>query len=271
MKRLKIIIIIALIIIALIVSNIFGVTKFGVNLLQKIFSPIQEIAYSAGLKIKSISQLKTFNELAAENQILKEKLKQTQIDRTELDILIKENELLKKELDLKENSNLNHRVAQIIGRDKFLEYQIFLLNQGESSGIILGLPVILSGENPLQGYLVGKIVETKKNTSKMMLITDSKSQIAAKVNNSQGTSGIIQGERGLTLKMDLIPADKPIKTGDVIVTSGLEENIPEGLLIGEVEEILTQPGDFFSQAKIKYFANLDNLKIVTIILPSINN
>ena len=263
MKRLKSLIIVIILILTLVFLNLLGV----IGIFQKILSPIQGVTYSAGLKIKSFFQFKSTQELDQENQELKAGLKQALIDKTDLELLKQENEFFKKELDFIETSGFNFQVAKIIGKDIFQTKNVFIINKGTDAGIQTGLPVIISGQEKSKGYLVAKVVEVEAAISKIILITDPKSAVAAKVLGSQGTTGLVMGQRGLTLKMDLIPTDKDIKKHDLVVTSGLEEKIPSGLIIGQVEQVTSIPGDFFNQAKIKSFVDFDSLKIVTVLLP----
>ena len=262
MKRLKFITTIILIIFALVLLNQLGV----VSILQRILSPIQSYTYSAGLKIKSIFQIESKQELVEENQILKEKLEQLTIDKVSMELLKQENELLKRELNFLENSEYKYQIVKIISRETFLGKNALVLNKGSKDGIELGQPIILSSAERNQGYLIGKIIQVDDSISMAALITDPKSLIAAKTIGLNNAIGLVRGERGLTLKMDLIPSNKQIETGDLIVSSGLEEKIPEGLIIGEIEEIISSPGDFFNEAKIRSFVDFDNLKVVTVLL-----
>lgn len=268
MKRLKLLLIIIIIIIALTLSNIFGISNFIINVLQKGFGPVQDVTYNFGLKIKSLFSSPSSNELKQENVRLKEKLKNYLIDKIEFTALKQENEYLKQELNFLETIDYNYQIAKIIAQESLFGKKILIINQGTSSGIKEGDPVIISGENKTRGYYLGKIMNGSSATSKLRLITDSKSQTAAKILGQKSTIGIIKGERGLTLNMELIPISEKIKKGDLVITSGLENKIPEGLIIGEVEEIISLPGDLFSKAKIKSFIDFDNLKIVTVLLPT---
>lgn len=266
-KRFKLLIIIILIALVLFFLNLFGVTKFAIGIFQKILTPFQQITYNVSLKIKSFFQSKSNTQLKQENFELQENLKHSLINAVEFATLKQENEFLKQQLHFLESTDSNYQVAAVIGQESSSGQKILILNKGSLAAIESNYPVIISGANKKQGYLVGKIVQVDNATSKVILITNSKSLIAAKVMGTNETTGIVKGERGLTLKMDLIPADKAIKKNDIIITSGLEPKIPEGLIIGEIEAILTQPGDFFNQAKIKPFADFDNLRIVTVLLP----
>jgi len=267
MKRFKLLIITILILLALFFLNYFGAINFIKDTFQKVLTPVQETIFNTGFKVKSFFWSPTSPELKQENQELKKNLKQCLIDSSEFEILKQENEFLKKELNFQETSNLNYQVAKIIARESIFGKKVIILNKGEASGIKAGYPVIISAEQKNKGYLIGKIIETDENTSKLVLITDSKSTVAAKILGGDTTSGIVRGEKGLTLKMELVPTENQIQPSNIIITSGLEQNIPEGLIIGEIEQILSDPGDFFGQAKIKSFVDFDNLKIVTILLP----
>ena len=71
------------------------------------------------------------------------------------------------------------------------------------------------------------------------------------------------------MEIDLIPIDKQIKSGDIVVTSGLENYIPRGLIIGEIENVETKPSDLFQKAIIKILTPFNNLRILTILKPEI--
>ena len=46
--------------------------------------------------------------------------------------------------------------------------------------------------------------------------------------------GIAHGQHNINLKIDMLPKDIPILEGDLVATSGLESNIPAGLIIGQI-------------------------------------
>jgi rod shape-determining protein MreC len=66
--------------------------------------------------------------------------------------------------------------------------------------------------------------------------------------------------------MEYVPLDKKISIGDSVVTSGLEENIRWGILIGQIVEINKKDNSIFQELTIKPLLN-PNFKIVSIILP----
>ncbi|MBU0619941.1 rod shape-determining protein MreC, partial [Patescibacteria group bacterium] len=79
------------------------------------------------------------------------------------------------------------------------------------------------------------------------------------------TMGIIEGEFGLTIKMDFIPQNKRINNEDIVITSGLEKNIPKGLVIGKITRINKNNNEVWQNAIIEPLADLDNLIIVSVL------
>jgi len=240
-----------------------GFLQPALGLFQKILSPAQETIYN----ISQLFQFKSTETLRQENIKLEKKFQQSLIDQVELVRLKQENNFLKQELNFLETQDSNYQIAKIIAKETLLGRKILILNKGKKDGVEQGCPVIVSGANKRQGYLVAKITETENSISHALVITDSRSSIAAKINDNKNTTGLVTGERGLTLKMDLIPLNQEVKIGDLIITSGLENKIPDSLIIGEINELLSKPGDFFQKVKVNPFIDFETLRIVTILLP----
>ena len=89
--------------------------------------------------------------------------------------------------------------------------------------------------------LVGKITKADTNFSIVQTIMNENIAVAAMVESTRQTTGILQGgvnsknEKLVTLSN--IPMDSEIKEGDVILTSGLGGMYPKEIRIGEVVSI----------------------------------
>ena len=57
-----------------------------------------------------------------------------------------------------------------------------------------------------------------------------------------------------------------IKRGDIIITSGLEDNIPHGLVVGTVETIDEADEAIFKTATINLPVNFDKIFIVSVLI-----
>lgn len=170
-----------------------------------------------------------------------------------------ENQRLLKLLSLKQESGYQVVAARVIGRDPTNWSSAILINKGSHSGIKKG-SVCLSFLG-----LVGRVVETSKTVSKILLINDPNLGVSSMVQRSR-QEGLVTGSLGGFLTMKYLSSDSDIKAGDIIVTSGLTGNYPKGLLIGTVEDL----GDEFSglsrYALIKPAVNLSGIEDVLIII-----
>ena len=80
-----------------------------------------------------------------------------------------------------------------------------------------------------------------------------------------GAKGIVRGEYGLGLVLDMVSQTDLLNVGDDVVTSGLGSDISKGLLIGKIKELQVSSDKLFQGAlispRVKY-ANLDTIFII---------
>lgn len=236
---------------------------------QKAVNPVQKFFYN--VSVKSQVLFSTAEDPKKENEALKTRLEKFTVDQVKLELLARENEILRHELDFLNKKKYQYAFANIIGRGSGDEHQVFIIDKGESHNIKNGYPVIFTKKSEAlfqepAGFLLGKIIKVTRNSSQVLLLTDNKSLVAATISRDQEVSGLVKGERGLTLRLDLVPLDKEIKEGDFVITSGLEDFIPLGLIIGEIEKIESRTGDFFQKAQVRPLVSFDNLGLVSVLI-----
>lgn len=253
-------IVVLAVIILLVFFHYINILRPVENILIKIFSPIERGLYVAGSKIKNFykNQAECKNYLT-ENKILKEQIQKLTMENSELKIYKDENESLRRLMGFFEDFKHQYLISRIIARDP-VNPNIFILNKGENDNIKAGMPVIAD-----QGFVVGKIIEVNKSNSKFLLLTDNLSAIAATIQNNDKTIGVVEGEYGLSIKMNFIPLNEEVKEGDIVVASGLEAMIPKGLIIGRIEKIEMSEDDLFRKAYISSMVDLEKIDIVTVL------
>ena len=189
---------------------------------------------------EDVRRLKTVYE---ENQALRLTLSQYARDTARLNELELENERLKEALAFTERQKLAHnykyRIAEVISESPDRYNRVIRINLGERDGIKPDMAVVT-----VDG-LIGKISRVTPFTSNVQLITDLNGEegslrgIAATVRGREGESfGMVESydmETGMLL-MTKIDQNDELAVGDVIVTSGLGELFPEGIVIGTVVE-----------------------------------
>jgi rod shape-determining protein MreC len=208
---------------------------------------------------RSLAGFLNYRSLVEENRLLKEEVAKLSIDYLKLASLAAENDYLKKELAFVAKSAYRHQLAKVIGRTPLNE-QVLIIDQGSGAGLAVGQPVTVN-----QGVIVGRLVKVEEQRSYLQLLTDTNSQLAVAVGNFSGTSGLLKGQAGNSLLLDLIPQDQELKVDDLVITSGLEEKIPRGLLVGRLSQINQVVGQIFKQARVNPLFNYQNLQIVDVI------
>lgn len=195
---------------------------------------------------ENISLNKKNNELMLENSLLKTNLK--------------ENELIAPQVKFLQEKNYDFVMARVISRSVDPTFKALTINKGEREGVAVGMPVVAD-----QGFLVGKIIRVESNRAEVILLNDARNTTSAQIQNESASSGIVAGEFGLTLKMDFIPKDDKIEIKQPVISSGLENFIPKGLMIGKIENIKTKSGDFFQTVYLTPFISYEQLEVVSII------
>ncbi|MFH0856938.1 MAG: rod shape-determining protein MreC [bacterium] len=264
-KKNKEIIIIACIILFFIFYflNLFNLLANG---LRRVFLPAQKGFYTTGLKVKdvfnsSFSGFKNKEKLADENFKIKEEIKNLKIQNINIDLLKNENKQLKDLLKFTDEGNYNYIPAAVIGKSGG-DTNILLLDKGLNNGIKIGTAVVNH-----EGLVIGKIIKCNDINSHVLLLNDNQSRIAGAILNHNETNGVVEGEYGLSMTMNLIPQNINIAEKDIIITSGLESGIPYGLIIGQINEVKKNEGSLFQSANIQPLFPLDSAHIVAVILP----
>ncbi|MCF7907101.1 rod shape-determining protein MreC [Patescibacteria group bacterium] len=223
----------------------------GENLFFLVFRPTQRYLYDH--QQSSVDEKKICEDLKTENLKLK--------------FLRSENEILREHLDFLTSSQDKFILANVLGRQQESELNWIIINQGRKKGLTPGLAVV-----DQKGSLIGTIIEVKDYVSYVRPLINLHSLVAADVisfnsqkEKSRITSGIIQGEYNLILKMKNVPLSKEVKIGDSVITSGLEKKIRRGLLIGEILEIKKTPNDIFQELIIDPLGD-QNPRIVSVLL-----
>lgn len=197
--------------------------------------------------------------LRKQNEQLSSDLLKLNVDRSKINELEHENRLLKEELGFAEkNKDQKLLPVKIVGRDpaSFLDHVI--IDKGEKDGVVVGAGAV-SG-----GGLIGQVSEVYPNQSRVTLITSKDSMILAMLQNSR-SKGILKG--GISgLILENIVQDTEYEVGEYIITSGLDGELPPGILIGKTGLLESSSSDLFKNIYIEPFCDLSKLEIVFIML-----
>jgi len=237
------------------------------SFITSIFRPLFSGFYSVSSNLR-ISYDEQTNKQDLVNLVnrLEIQINQLEVENAKLKILKTENRALRQHLKFFTENELRFMMANIISRNilgnPIAQSHSIVIDKGSRDGLFPGLAVVSS-----TGIIIGKIVMVKDYLSEVYLTTNKACKLAAAIQSQDKTSGIAEGELGLTIKMNFIPQTEEIKIGDSVVTSGLEQNIPRGLVIGKVTQISKESNELWQSATIEPLVDLDKLIIVSVLLP----
>jgi rod shape-determining protein MreC len=220
----------------------------------------QKIIYQFSLKINDlVNFLSSVNELNQENIRLKQENQKLLAELSQLKEVAQENEFLRQQMALSVSEPRQLILANVVGQNISSFGRYISIDKGEKDGVREKAAVIVSGN-----LLVGQIVKVTNSFSKVQLITDANSRVNARLQESRIT-GLVKGDQGLNLVIDLLPQGKTIEQGEMVITSGLAGFFPAGLLIGQIQEIISSDVQISQKAKIKPAVDFSKLEKVFVI------
>jgi rod shape-determining protein MreC len=151
-----------------------------------------------------------------------------------------------------------YAAANVIGRDSspFLSY--IIIDLGSDSGIARDQPVVTDDG------LVGTVVAVNCCAARVRLITDADSAVNARLQQSRD-EGTAVGRFGGGLELQYLSQQAQVKTGDLVLTSGLGGGYPQGIVIGSVSAVQRQAFDVLQTASLTPGVDFNRLEIVLVI------
>jgi rod shape-determining protein MreC len=227
------------------------------NFVYFVFSPFQRAFLKTQKSIlfffETISEIKN---LKKENEALKSEIKKLIVEKESLKELEKENQALREALSLGLEKDFKLKMARFLGKD--VSGDVFLIDKGSEDGIEEGKVVILP-----EKVLIGKVMKVYPNFSKVKIFTFKDFSFDVKIGE---ITALAKGQGNFKAKIELIPKEKEIFPGDKVFTSALGHNFPEGILVGEIEEIKDSDISGFKEASLKSYFKLKNLDYLFVIL-----
>ncbi|MBF2065215.1 MAG: rod shape-determining protein MreC [Calothrix sp. C42_A2020_038] len=189
-----------------------------------------------------------------------EKLRDAQILELQTQIvdLQSQNQKLKQILNYSEQNKAAKPVtiARVIGRSAGNWWQQVILNRGTSSGVEEGSVV------RAEGGLIGLVENVTSNSSRVLLISDFKSQVGVTVSRTNA-KGVLRGDGSSEAVLEFYEKVPNVKLGDLIATSTYSQKFPPGIAVGRIKslDLKRLPA---SIAKIELFPPIRSLDWVEI-------
>lgn len=148
-------------------------------------------------------------------------------------------------------------VARVIGSSADPNSNVLYIDQGQRDGIRKNMGVITP-----EG-VVGKIIESYRDTSQVLVVTDRDSGVGAMIADSRIQSPV-GGSGEPLLNMKYVGNDDEVAVGSRVVTSGMDRIFPKDLPVGIITQVKT--GGQYKLIRVKPSANLEKLEEVIVLL-----
>jgi len=238
-----------------------------VNIAESLFSPVRSVSTAVADWFNDRQNYyRDITALQAENAELRRRLAQMEAAVRQAEKDSAENARLRKLLDLRNQRRdlTGDMEAAFVTEHAVTNWTSSLtLDKGTRHGVESGDCVIDE-----TGALVGVISECGTGWSTVLTVVDTDVSLGAQVFRTKDL-GLAQGNFSLMgknrLRLDYLPTECRLLSGDLVVTSGLGGYFPSGLVIGSVEEVQRNDSGSASYAILVPAVDFDALEEVFII------
>lgn len=211
-----------------------------------------------------LKENKEKNQMYKEYKKLKSKAEKADLYLARIEELENEIEDLKESLDLQTITGYKEINATVVNRNVGSWYNNVTINKGSKSGIKEGMAVITN-----KG-LIGKIINVSNFTSTVKLLaTDELSnKISVKIQlDDKSVYGLLTSydkKKNIYLVEGISDNDE-INVGSKVVTTGLSEIFPSGILVGEVKKVTKDKYELAKALEVTPAVDFDDINIVTVL------
>lgn len=178
--------------------------------------------------------VKNINELAnlrSENEELSVRLNQALAMQNKCEIALLDNQKLERELDVVKNSPYSSVIADIMFDNSAFSHNTYMISRGFNDGIERGMVVV-----SLDNVLVGIVIDSGANFSRVRSLTDSDINIAVRIAGSD-VYGFLQGNGSRTPNLVFLSDPEfQVTSGIKLVTSSISGVLPPDIYVGETRD-----------------------------------
>lgn len=159
------------------------------------------------------------------------------------------------------NAGHDMRLARVIAGGMSTQADMITIDRGTLDGVAKGMAVVT-----MDG-LLGRVQRVFKSQSEVLLLTDKNSAVAGTIQSSRAR-GIVKGRgiaKGAPCDLEYIPRSEIVNEGDVVVTTGMGDFFPRGIVIGTVTSVDRTANYLFQKAVVEPAARFLNVEEVLVV------
>ncbi len=199
----------------------------------------------------------------ADNTLLRNQLAAAQVQVQEQRALAQRSRTLEQLLGLKDRSNLSMAAADVIAAGATPEFRTVTIDRGTDGGVRRDMAVIAPGG------VVGRVVMAGLHAAQVQLLIDRNAAAGAIIERSRAQGVVMGGDTG-ALRMQYVGETADVKSGDEVITSGIDGIYPKGFVIGRVTTVQHGVGGYklIAIAPAVDFRSLEEVMVITTPPPS---
>ena len=237
-------------------------SKRGIPLLEELIfggmAEVQRVATGGIGEVRGVWQnYVNLRQIGQENDALKQRVSQLEVALQRERALAGQTRVLQELLDLKKETALATTPATVIASGASPDFRTMTLDKGSSQGLAADMAVIAPAG------IVGRVILPTPRAAKVQLIIDRNAAAAGLVERTRA-QGVVVGTGSDRMRFEYVPGTADLKTGDRVVTSGIDGIYPKGFVIGQIESIERSAGEF-SNVLIRPAVNLSALEAVLVV------
>ncbi len=156
-----------------------------------------------------------------------------------------------------EQFDMKTSMAQTIMLDTAGRFKSIIIDRGSADGVEVN--DIIANANGL----IGRVVLTTNDLSKVQLVTDNNCSVGALVERTR-RQGVVRGNGGTSVQMFDIPALADVQPGDRVLTAGIDGIFPKGIPVGTI--VRAEPGQsLFKSVTVRPAVDFGTIEEVIVI------
>lgn len=196
-----------------------------------------------------------------ENRQLKRVIARLRTENAALKEAARENERWRRLLKFAGNPEVTMVPAQVIGRDPSNWFGHVTINKGRRDGLRPNLPVITD-----EG-VVGLVRQVTDHTASVLLMLDSRSAVGGQVAETRDYVLVEGSSTNLgTALVKPLASEVKLRKGQTIITSGLGQVFPKGLVVGRIERVVKGRYGLAPSGVLRPAVNFARLEEVAVLL-----
>ena len=235
------------------ISLLFNRNNDEMSVVRGFSSDIVSFLSSPMVKVKSLAIV------SDENQLLREKNLQLNLQLESILYAADENKNLRELLDFKRETKLKIIPASIINKGIQTNIKALTIDVGSRDSVFANQAV-------LTPYgVIGKTIQVGKNSAIVQSISDNNFRLSVRIMPS-GAVGILRWFDSNTCKVYEIQKNVEVNIGDRVITSGFSKIYPPKLPVGIVSGVYDERGSYQKVINVSIQNDFESIQNVFIVL-----